>query len=358
MESNVISVIKQFVDYDQVSPYGDGHINHTFVTPDQKYILQKINTNVFPDADKLMDNINNVTSHLTEKIIASGGDPNRETLTIVPTKDGKLYYTTEDGEVYRVYKFINDTVYYSVVENAEVLYQAGKAFGSFQNMLNDFPGEKLYETILNFHNTRVRFENLLEAIKEDRVGRLDSVKDEVNFALEQEYMIDEVLNGIESGEIPLRVTHNDTKINNVLFDKETGKALCVIDLDTVMPGSLLYDYGDALRTGAATAAEDEKDLSLMQFSMDAFKNFTKGFLEELLPVMTKKEIELLPLSIRLLTYECGIRFLTDHLNGDTYFKIHRENHNLDRARTQFKLYQDILDKTGEMEVYIKELTSK
>ena len=171
-------------------------------------------------------------------------------------------------------------------------------------------------------------------------------------------MIDEVLNGIESGEIPLRVTHNDTKINNVLFDKETGKALCVIDLDTVMPGSLLYDYGDALRTGAATAAEDEKDLSLMQFSMDAFKNFTKGFLEELLPVMTKKEIELLPMSIRLLTYECGIRFLTDHLNGDTYFKIHRENHNLDRARTQFKLYQDILDKTGEMEVYIKELTSK
>lgn len=358
MESNVISVIKQFVDYDQVSPYGDGHINHTFVTPDQKYILQKINTNVFPDADKLMDNINNVTSHLTKKIIASGGDPNRETLAIVPTKDGKLYYTTEDGEVYRVYKFINDTVYYSVVENAEVLYQAGKAFGSFQNMLNDFPGEKLYETILNFHNTRVRFENLLAAIKEDRAGRLDSVKDEVNFALEQEYMIDEVLKGIESGEIPLRVTHNDTKINNVLFDKETGKALCVIDLDTVMPGSLLYDYGDALRTGAATAAEDEKDLSLMQFSMDAFKNFTKGFLEELLPVMTKKEIELLPLSIRLLTYECGIRFLTDHLNGDTYFKIHRENHNLDRARTQFKLYQDILEKTGEMEVYIKELTAK
>lgn len=358
MESNIISVMKQFVDYDQVSPYGDGHINHTFVTPDEKYILQKINTNVFPNADALMDNINNVTSHLTEKILASGGDPDRETLAIIPTKDGKLYYTTADGEVFRVYKFINDTVYYSVVENAGVLYQAGKAFGKFQNMLNDYPGEKLFETIPNFHNTRNRFENLLAAIKEDRVGRLDSVRDEVNFALEQEYMIDEVLNGIESGEIPLRVTHNDTKINNVLFDKETGDALCVIDLDTVMPGSLLYDYGDALRTGAATAAEDEKDLSLMQFSMDAFKNFTKGFLEELLPVMTKKEIELLPLSIRLLTYECGIRFLTDHLNGDTYFKIHREGHNLDRARTQFKLYQDILAKTGEMEVYIKELTSK
>lgn len=358
MESNIISVVKQFVDYDQVSPYGDGHINHTFVTPDKKYIIQKINTNVFPDPDALMDNINNVTSHVTKKILASGGDPDRETLTLVPTKDGKLFYRTDDGEVYRVYKFIDDTVYYSVVENSSILYQAGKAFGKFQNMLNDYPGEKLFETIPNFHNTRVRFENLLTAIKENRSGRLDEVKDEVNFALEQEYMIDEVLKGIESGEIPLRVTHNDTKINNVLFDAKSGEALCVIDLDTVMPGSLLYDYGDALRTGAATAAEDEKDLSLMQFNMDAFKYFTKGFLEELLSVMTKKEIELLPLSIRLLTYECGIRFLTDHLNGDTYFKIHREGHNLDRARTQFKLYKDILKKTGEMEAYINELTAK
>ncbi len=358
MESNIISVVKQFVDYDQVSPYGDGHINHTFVTPDKKYIMQKINTNVFPNPDALMDNINNVTSHITKKLLASGGDPDRETLAIVPTKDGELFFRTEGGEYFRVYKFINDTVYYSVVENSSILYQAGKAFGKFQNMLNDYPGEKLFETIPNFHNTRVRFENLLTAIKENRSGRLDEVRDEVNFALEQEYMIDEVLNGIESGEIPLRVTHNDTKINNVLFDKKTGKALCVIDLDTVMPGSLLYDYGDALRTGAATAAEDEKDLSLMQFNMDAFKYFTKGFLEELLSVMTKREIELLPLSIRLLTYECGIRFLTDHLNGDTYFKIHRENHNLDRARTQFKLYQDILEKTGEMEAYIKEITQK
>lgn len=358
MASDIVSVMKCFVDYDQLTPYGDGHINNTFVTPDKKYIMQKINTNVFPNPDALMDNINNVTSHILKKIAEAGGDVNRETLTIIPTKDGNLYHKTEDGEIYRVYKFIDDTIYYSVAEDPKDLYEAGKGFGRFQNMLNDYPGEKLYETIPNFHNTRTRFEALLTAIKENRSGRLDEVQDEVNFALEQEYMIDDVLNGIESGEIPVRVTHNDTKINNVLFDAKTKKALCVIDLDTVMPGSLLYDYGDALRTGAATAAEDEKDLSLMKFDMDSFKYFTKGFLEELLSVMTEKEIELLPLSIRLLTYECGIRFLTDHLNGDTYFKIHREGHNLDRARTQFKLYQDILAKTEDMKAYIKELTKK
>ena len=220
-------------------------------------------------------------------------------------------------------------------------------------MLNDYPAQKLFETIPNFHNTRERFNQLLAAIKEDRAGRLKFVEKEVNFALAQEYIVDTITDAIKDGSVPLRVTHNDTKLNNVLFDKKTGEGLCVIDLDTIMPGSLLYDYGDALRFGGATAAEDEKDLSLMWFDMSAFRNFTKGYLEEMLPVMTEREIELLPLSIRMLTYECGIRFLADYLNGDTYFKTSREEHNLDRARTQFKLYEDMEKKNDEMISVIK-----
>lgn len=353
MESDLNFIMKQFLLDSEINPYGDGHINHTYLTTSRQYILQKINTNIFTNPHGLMENIYNVTEHLRKKIIAAGGDPDRETLTIIPTLKGDSYYRTENDEYYRVYKYITDTVYYSVAENPVLLYHAAKAFGKFQNMLNDFPIEKLHETIPDFHNTRCRFSQLLEAIKENRSGRLKYVEKEVNFALAQEFMVDEITNAIKDGSVPIRVTHNDTKINNVLFDKQTGKGVCVIDLDTVMPGSLLYDYGDALRAGAATAAEDEKNLSLLWFDMGAFRQFTKGYLEEMIPVMTQKEIELLPLSAKMLTYECGIRFLADYLNGDVYFKTSREEHNLDRARTQFKLYEDMLNKTEEMESVIK-----
>ena len=358
MGSDLNFIMKQFLLDSKINPYGDGHINNTYLTTSREYILQKINTNIFKQPHELMENIYNVTEHLRKKIAEAGGNPDRETLTIVPTLNGDKYYRTENDEYYRVYKFVDETLCYSIAENPKQLYHAARAFGRFQNMLNDFPIDQLHETIPDFHNTRERFNQLLTAIKENRMGRLDSVQEEVNWALSQEYMVDEITNAIKEGTVPLRVTHNDTKINNVLFDKETEEGLCVIDLDTVMPGSLLYDYGDALRAGAATAAEDEPDLSLMWFDMSAFRQFTKGYLEEMLPVMTDKEIELLPLSAKMLTYECGIRFLADYLNGDTYFKTSREGQNLDRARTQFKICQDIDNKMEEMKSVVKKYSKR
>ena len=353
--TNLNFILDQFVSDCKIAPYGDGHINDTYLTSSKQFILQKINTNIFKDYEKLMGNIEGVTSFLKEKIIAAGGNPERETLTVIKTKDGKNFYKTEDGDVYRLYIFISDSVSRTVVTDPVQLYHAGKAFGKFQYMLADYPAEELFEVIPDFHNTRKRFEALKEAIENDVAGRKHLVEKEIEFALSQEYYIDTVIDGLASGEIPLRVTHNDTKINNVLFDKDTEEGVCVIDLDTVMPGSLLYDFGDALRAGATTGAEDETDLSKVWFDIYAFKNFAKGFLEYTNESMTDREAELLPLSAKLLTYECGIRFLTDYLNGDTYFKIHREHHNLDRARNQFKLVQDIEKKEAEMKSIIKQL---
>lgn len=356
--TNLNFILDQFVSDCKIAPYGDGHINDTYLTSSKQFILQKINTKIFKDYEKLMGNIEGVTSFLKEKIIAAGGNPERETLTVIKTKDGKNYYETEDGDVYRLYIFINDSISITNVTDPVQLYHAGKAFGKFQFMLADYPAEELFEVIPDFHNTRKRFEALKEAIKNDVAGRKHLVEKEIEFALSQEYYIDTVVDALASGELPLRVTHNDTKINNVLFDKDTKEGVCVIDLDTVMPGSLLYDFGDALRAGATTGAEDETDLSKVWFDIYAFKNFAKGFLEYTNESMTEKEAELLPLSGKLLTYECGIRFLTDYLNGDTYFKIHREHHNLDRARNQFKLVQDMEKKEAEMKSIIAQLRGK
>jgi len=240
-------------------------------------------------------------------------------------------------------------------ENLEQLYSAAKGFAKFQKRLADFPAEKLSETIKDFHNTPKRFENLEKAIKEDKMGRAESVKEEIKFALAQKEWISAVVDGIADGSIPLRVTHNDTKINNILFDAATMDAICVIDLDTVMSGSMLYDFGDALRIGASTAAEDEVDLSKVSFDLEAFEAFSKGYMKEMKDTLTEREIELLPLSAKLLTYECGIRFLTDYLEGDTYFKIHRPEHNIDRARTQLKLVADMTEKFEKMQNIIKSL---
>ena len=354
MSNKLRDIVENFdLDY-KIDPYGNGHINDTYLV-DPKYILQRINTSIFKDADSLMENIVSVTDFLKEKIVAEGGDAERETLSVIRTRDGKNYYKHEDGSCYRVYKFIRNSVPVEVAENTDQLYSAAKGFAKFQKRLADFPAEKLAETIKDFHNTPKRFENLEKAIKEDKAGRAASVKDEIEFALAQKEWISAVVDGIADGSIPLRVTHNDTKINNILFDAETMNAICVIDLDTVMPGSMLYDFGDALRMGASTAAEDEIDLSKVSFDLNAFEAFSKGYMEEMKDSLTKREIELLPLSAKLLTYECGIRFLTDYLEGDTYFKIHRPNHNLDRARTQFKLVADMTAKAEEMENIIESL---
>ena len=347
--SDVIEHFKVLKNPTRYAPYGSGHINQTFlIEKNEKYILQRINTFAFKNPDELMANIAAVTKHLGEKIIASGGDPKRETLTVIPTDDGKPYYRAEDGSCYRVYIYIDNATSYDKVENADQLYNAARAFGRFQNRLADFPADTLYEVIANFHDTRDRLRQLTDAISENRAGRLAEVASEVDFVLARKDDCGIILDAIANGEVPIRVTHNDTKLNNILLDPKTNEGVCVIDLDTVMPGSLLYDFGDALRYGANSAAEDEIDLDKVHFRLDYFEAFVRGFVEEVGNTMTKKEIELLPFSVKLLTLECGIRFLTDYLNGDAYFRIHREKQNLDRCRAHFRLAEDIEDKMEDM----------
>lgn len=359
MAKTMSDVLAHFPLETEPVPYGNGHINDTYTTQGAKrYILQRINTKIFKEPYKLMENIVAVCEHVKAKVIEEGGDPEREALTVIKTISGKLCHTTAEGDVFRVYNFIEDSVSYDVPENAEQLYHVGKAFGKFQRQLADFPAETLIETIPNFHNTVQRVKNLEVAIEKNLAGRLDSVKEEIEFALEYSRYANLILDEIDKGTIPLRVTHNDTKINNVLLDDKTGEGVCVIDLDTVMPGSMLNDFGDALRTGAATAAEDEEDLSKMSFNLDCFYFFAKGFLEETASTLTEKEIEYLPESALILTYECGIRFLEDYLNGDTYFKVHKDNHNLYRTRTQFKLVKDIESKLPEMREIVKKLLTE
>ena len=355
MGEKLQTILEKFGLEADAKPYGNGHINDTYILADSKHILQKINTNIFKNPDELMQNILNVTEFLKKKIGAQGGDTERETLTVVKTTDGKLYYEDENGHVYRVYKFIERTRTVESAGSEDDLYQAGVAFGHFQKLLSDFPVEKLYETIKDFHHTPKRVEALKAAIAEDKAGRASSVQKEIEFALDFAKDAAVVVDGIADGSISMCVTHNDTKINNILFEEDSSKAVCIIDLDTVMPGSLLYDVGDALRVGGSTAAEDETDLEKVHFNEKAFEAFVKGYLTEVKGVLTDKELELLPFGVRLMTYECGIRFLTDYLNGDTYFKIHREHHNLDRARNQFKLVADLAAKEENMKAFVRSL---
>jgi hypothetical protein len=347
-------ILNQFGIDSPLIPFGNGHINDTYITEDRAYILQRINTSVFNDPQGLTDNVVLITGYLKTWLSANGGDPERETLTPIPAKNGEWLVRTDSGKCYRLYKTIQGTVSYDSA-TPELLYQAAKGFGKFQKMLSGFPADRLKETIPNFHNTRSRFEALRSAVNADVYSRVALAKSEVDFCYAREADTDVIVNGIADGRIPLRVTHNDTKLNNVMMDKETGAAVCVIDLDTVMPGSLLYDYGDALRFGASTAAEDERDLSLVHFDLKLFETFTKGFLEELGDRLTASEAALLPFSVKLITLECGMRFLTDYLSGDTYFKTSRPGQNLDRCRTQLKLVAEIEEKTPEMKRIVSDI---
>lgn len=358
MNSSFYDILIHFDIDVEPTAYGNGHINDTYIVPAHPaYILQRINKKVFTNPPAVMENIEGVTAFLRKKIIAQGGDPERETLNLIPTKDGKPYYHHTDDEYYRMYKFITHAKSYDLVENNDQLYNAARAFGKFQNMLADYPAEKLHETIVDFHNTRVRFANFKKAVEDNLAGRRDSVKEEIQFVLDRENDCGVIVDALANGEIPLRVTHNDTKLNNVMLDETTGEGICVIDLDTVMPGSLLYDYGDALRFGGSSGAEDEKDLSKIWFDLDKFEAFTKGFLE-VLPSITDREIALLPFSIKLMTFECGSRFLADYLNGDTYFKIHYPEHNLVRCHTQFKLVADMEAKMDEMNAIVHRIAGR
>lgn len=358
MSINLNRILSNFNIESKISHYGNGHINDTYCTETPKYILQRINTAIFKNPYELMENIENVTEFIRKKVVERGGDPDRETLTVMKTVTGDNFYKVDDDNFFRVYKFIGGT---KTVENDKTyndLYNAGIGFGRFQRMLDDFPVEVLHDTIVDFHNTPKRVEALKKAIDEDKMGRAKEVKEDIDFALECASFADVVTSRIESGEIPVRVTHNDTKINNILFDAETGEAVAVIDLDTVMKGSALYDFGDTLRMGASTAAEDESDLSIVNFDIDAFEAFAKGFLSETKDVLNKTEIDLLPFSAKLLTYECGIRFLTDYLEGDTYFKIHRPSQNIDRARNQFKLVKEMSEIEERMSEVIKKIVGE
>ncbi len=348
-------------------PYGSGHINDTFLLTFEiaemgniKVILQRMNKTVFAQPVKLMENIAGVTSHLRKKIVEHGGDPERETLNVIPTVDGKPYYLDSLGDYWRSYKFITDATSYDKVEKSEHFYQSAVAFGNFQRLLADYPAETLYETIKGFHDTKARFQVFKEAVEKDIAGRAAKVKDEIQFVLDREDTANYFADLLSRGEIPLRVTHNDTKLNNIMIDNKTGEGICVIDLDTVMPGLAVNDFGDSIRFGASTAAEDETDLSKVSCSMELFDLYAKGYIEGCGGKLTRKEIELMPMGAKVMTFECGMRFLTDYLQGDTYFKIHREHHNLDRARTQFKLVEDMERKwytmEGIIEKYNKSLT--
>lgn len=358
MESNqeysLKEILSKFNIETNIEVYGNGHINDTYLCETSpRFILQRINTKVFKDPDAVMENISNVTRHVRAKIQEAGGEPDRETLNVIPTKTGDIYYKHPSGACFRMYKFIERSVSYDIAERPEILTYAGEAFGRFQRMLSDFPADKLHETIIDFHNTPVRVQQLRDAMENNLSGRRDSVQAEIDFALEYSKYAAEITDAMAKGDVLLRVTHNDTKLNNVLFDDVTDKGVCVIDLDTVMPGSVLYDFGDALRFGASSCAEDETDMEKIYFDLNKFDAFAKGFLSEVGNCLTEKEIELLPLSALLMTYECGIRFLADYINGDTYFKIHRENHNLDRARNQFALVRDIESKFSKMAEIVK-----
>lgn len=334
--------------------YGSGHINDTFLfrTEDgeqgHSYILQRMNTHVFQNPKGLMQNISGVTAYLRERIIREGGDPQRETLTLVKTKDGEDYYVDSMGSWWRMYLFITDAVGYDTAEKEDVFYQSAKAFGHFQRLLDQYPVELLTETIPDFHNTPKRFEAFRRAAEEDVCGRAASVGSEITFVMDRRSELSVVADRLEGGEIPHRVTHNDTKLNNVLIDSRSGQAVCVIDLDTVMPGTAVFDFGDSIRFGANTAEEDERDLSKVSLSLPLYEVYTKGFLEGCGGSLTDAEVRLLPWGAKLMTLECGMRFLTDYLEGDKYFRIHRPEHNLDRARTQFALVSDMERKWDEM----------
>lgn len=348
-----IQIAKQFAikgNITNIANYGCGHINTTFLIStdeNREYILQKINTNVFKNPEELMDNIVRVTKHLRREIESVGGDPEREVLNIIPTHNGSSYIT-EDSCAWRMLTFVSDSVTLQTVNSPKDFYYTGKAFGKFTKQLDNFPADTLNETIVNFHNTPSRYSDFEKAVSNNVSGRADDVSEEIDFVRQRKDFCSLFTDKIASGTLPLRVTHNDTKLNNVLFDRKTLLPVAVIDLDTVMPGLSLYDFGDAIRFGTNPVDEDEKDLSKVYCDLELFEAFTRGYLEECGSLLTEEELSMLPYAGKMMTLECGMRFLADHIAGDVYFKIHRDNHNLDRCRTQFKMVADMEKKQNEL----------
>ena len=339
--------------------YGQGHINDTFCVVCQpqegdaiRFILQGLSLAAFPHPDELMDNFIGITSYLRDKVTANGGDPLRETLSLVKTRDGKDYYTDSNGKVWRLTPFIENTDCFQSA-TPELFEASARAFGRFQYMLQGYPAETLHETIVNFHNTEDRYAKFEAALAADKHDRAKDIADEIKFVTDRKADCSVALQALRDGKLPLRVTHNDTKLNNILIDRDSHEGICVIDLDTTMPGLSINDFGDSIRFGANHSKEDEKDLSKVNFDIELYEAYTRGFLEGAQGSLTEGELEYLPWGARLMTLECGIRFLTDYLDGDHYFRIHYPEQNLDRCRTQFKLVKDMEEQFEAMAAVIR-----
>lgn len=359
------SILKNFlIEGELVScePYGNGHINETYLAvftnngERKRYILQKINSKLFNPVEKLMKNIELVTEFNRQKIKDRGGDPDRESLTIVKTVDGKTFYKQDEDNYFRVYIFIENTVAYQVVKNPKDFYYSAIAFGNFNNLLSEFDASLLHETIAKFHDTKKRYNDFLTALEKDEFDRAKECQEEIAFIKAREDYYGKIVDLLESGEMPLRVTHNDTKLNNVLLDDKTGKPVAVIDLDTIMPGLCGYDFGDGARSICCTTEEDETDLNLVKFDLDRFESFTKGYFKYLKKTVTPEEKATFALSVYVMTIELASRFLQDYLNGDTYFKITSKKHNLIRTRCQIALCKDIYSKLDKMKEIVKKYT--
>jgi len=361
MKDNFKNICTQFDfigSFKKVVPYGDGHINDTYKVTydidgkDINYILQRVNHIVFKNVEGLMDNIERVTTHLSNVIVEEDSENGYEILTLIKTiKDNGSYHKDDMGNCWRAYVFVEDATGHTFAEDTSMLYEAGKAFGKFQSLLSDFPASTLHETIKDFHNTPQRYKNLQRSINANVVNRKDRCVDEIEFAENRTELVRIITDALKDRDVPLRVTHNDTKINNVLLDNKTGIGRCVIDLDTVMPGSALYDFGDAIRSCGSTLTEDSENLDEMKVDYERFSAYASGFIENFGNSLTDREIELLPMSAVIMTFECGMRFLTDYLDGDKYFKVHKNGHNLIRARNQFRFVMEMeknLDKLNDI----------
>jgi hypothetical protein len=341
-------------------PFGTGHINDTYAVSFRRsdgkihrYLLQRISHHVFADPEGLMDNMKRILAHLRAKIVAANGNPNREALTLIPTVEGDSCAKVDGRDYWRAFRWIEGARTYETVESPRQVYQAARTFGNFQKLLADFPAATLHDTIPDFHHTRKRFEAFVGAVERDVANRARTVRHEIAFVEERVEETTVLVDLLKRSQLPERVTHNDTKFNNVMIDDDTGEGICVIDLDTVMSGLALYDFGDAARSAAKTSAEDEPDPSKAGIDLQTFAYLTRGFLDATRAFLTPTEIDYLSFSAKLMTLECGMRFLTDYLNGDIYFKTQRRTHNLDRCRTQFAMVADIEAKFDEMETIVE-----
>jgi aminoglycoside phosphotransferase (APT) family kinase protein len=364
-EKELQHISRQFQIYGKIlhaETFKIGHINETYsASYDQggtrvRYIHQKINKNVFKEPPAVMRNLVRVTNHIRKKLETDQvSDLTRRSLVVIPTREGQAYFHNGDGEYWRTFVFIEGVQTFEAVQTQQQAFEAGRAFGEFQHHLVDLPGERLLETIPDFHNTRKRFKALQEAVEKDHISRVKDAREEIEFALRRESIVDVILSAMQKGKIPERITHNDTKFNNVMLDTKTGQAMCVVDLDTVMPGCALYDFGDMVRTTTSPTMEDERDLSKVKMQMPLFKKLAEGYLSTAGQFLTKSEKGLIAFSGKLITFEIGLRFLTDFLSGDNYFRIHRPGHNLDRCRTQFKLVESIERQEQSMQKHVNSL---